>query len=71
MERSEMSEIIYYTKDGKRHKKPPKGVPEFRYKPPINGEGCSIKDGIPCRAVLDFEVRRCAKSRKSVSREEV
>jgi hypothetical protein len=66
-----MNEIVYYTKNGKKHKKPPRGVPEFKPKPPINGEGCSIQDGIPCRAVLDFEVRRRAKPRKGVSREEV
>lgn len=58
-----MNDIVYIDKNGKRRKKPPKGVPPFKPKPPINGSGCSAKNGIPCKPILDTEVKRLAKKK--------
>ena len=57
-------EIVYVNKKGKRHKKPPKGVPPFRPKPPVNGEGVSRGNGIPVKPKLDMGVRKRAKRKK-------
>lgn len=56
-----MNEIVYIDKDGRRSKKPPKGVPPFVPKPPIDGNGVSLENGIPCKPHLDEKVRKRAK----------
>lgn len=45
-------------------------VPSLKPKP-VDGEGCSLENGFPCRAVFDVEVRKHAERRKGLSREEV
>ena len=58
-----MVEMIYYDKTGRRSKKPPKGVPPFKPKPLLNGEGCSSENGIPYEPKLDGRVKKRAKKR--------
>ena len=59
-----MNEIVYVNKKGKRSKKPPKGVPPFKPKPILNGEGVSLENGIPVKPHLDLKVRKRAKRKK-------
>jgi len=56
-----VSDVIYIDKNGKKKKKPPKGVPPFKPKPVVNGEGCSPKNGIPVLPKLERQVRKRAK----------
>ena len=58
-----MNEIVYIDKDGKRSKRPPKGVPPFVPKPIVNGQGISPQNGIPVRPILDTEVKKRAKKK--------
>lgn len=60
-----MDEILYIDRNGKRSKKPPEGVPPFKPKPIVNGEGVSSENGISCKPILDIEVRKNAKSKKT------
>jgi len=59
-----MNEIVYIDKKGRRSKKPPKGVPPFVPKKPVNGSGCSAENGIPTRPIPDWRVRKRAKRKK-------
>ena len=61
-----MNEIVYIDKNGKRSKKPPKGVPPFKQKPFVNGEGISPENGLPVRPILDTEVKKIAKKKESI-----
>lgn len=40
------------------------GIPRFKWKPPINGEGCSLENGTLCKPILDMEVKKRAKKRE-------
>ncbi len=59
-----MNDIVYVDKDGRRSKKPPNGVPPFVPKPPVDGSGLSIGDGLPCKPILDLEVKKRAKKKE-------
>ena len=40
------------------------GVPPFKPKPPVNGEGVSPRNGIPVKPHLDMKVRKRANRKK-------
>jgi len=61
-----MTEIVYIDKNGKRSKKPPEGVPPFKPKPIVNGDGISLRNGIPCKPMLDTEVKKRAKKKEEI-----
>jgi len=59
-----MNNIIYVNKNGKKSKKPPKGIPKFVPRPVLNGQGASLENGIPVKPKLDMGVRKRAKRKK-------
>jgi hypothetical protein len=61
-----VAKIVYIDKNGKRSNRPPDGVPPFIPKPPVDGSGISIGDGIPCNVNPDFEVKKRAKSKEEI-----
>lgn len=40
------------------------GIPPFKPKPPVNGEGVTSRNGLPTKPKLDTEVRKRAKRKK-------
>jgi hypothetical protein len=56
-----MDNIVYISKDGKKHKKPPRGIPPFKLKPLVDGNGCSSKNGKIVAPKLDGRLRKHGK----------
>jgi len=53
-----MNEIVYYDRDGKRRKKPPRNIPPFIPKNVVDGEGVSLQNGFPTTVTINTEVKR-------------
>jgi len=60
-----MSEVVYYDRDGKPSKKVPKGCSRCVFTNLVDGEGCSAEDGILTLPTLNpnREVKRRVKKR--------
>lgn len=58
-----MVEMVYYNKQGRKSKKPPKGVPECKPDLEIKG-GVTPANGVPVKPLLDSEMRKRAKKKR-------
>jgi len=54
--------LLYVDRKGRVSRRFPKGIPEPKPKPLVEGEGASYEDGIPVIPKLDKELRKRGKT---------